>query len=106
MPGDILDAIDGALRDWSVSEDAMRWNPDAGEVEAASTSSADFSLAMLPPLEPFGELSLYQPMPALLASIQPGMVITVDGELWHVAGRRETPDGTTLSLEPFTAPSP
>lgn len=28
MTGDILDSIDGALRDWTVSRDAMRWTPE------------------------------------------------------------------------------
>jgi hypothetical protein len=32
MPGDILDAIDGALEDWSTSEDAMRWKPELRRV--------------------------------------------------------------------------
>jgi hypothetical protein len=101
MHGEILDTIDGALTDWSVSRDAMRWNHEAGEVEARSTSSADFSLAMLPPLEPFGELSLRQPLPAPLAVIQPGMVISVDGELWRVTDRYEGVNGSaTFDLEP------
>ena len=66
MPGDILDLINNALHVWFTSEDAMRWNPEAAAVEAESTSSADFSLAMLPSFETFGELSLYQPLPPLL----------------------------------------
>ena len=28
MSGDILDQIDGAIDDWSVSQDAMRWTPE------------------------------------------------------------------------------
>jgi hypothetical protein len=28
MTRDILDAIDGAVHDWEVSSDAMRWSPD------------------------------------------------------------------------------
>ncbi len=31
---DILDAIDHAIRDWNMSPDAMRWTPDAEEIEA------------------------------------------------------------------------
>jgi hypothetical protein len=35
MPGDILDLIDNALEDWSASDDAMRWRPEAPTTEIA-----------------------------------------------------------------------
>lgn len=31
MTGDILEAIDNAIDDWSVSHDAMRWTPETPE---------------------------------------------------------------------------
>ena len=102
MPGDILDLIDNVLSDPFTSGDAMRWNPEAATTEAGCRNSADFSLAMLPPLEPYGELSLYQPVPPFLAEVQPGMVIAVDGEPWRVTDRREGPNGSaTFELEPY-----
>jgi hypothetical protein len=38
MPGDILDVIDGALRDHAVSADAMRWSPDPETLGEDDTS--------------------------------------------------------------------
>ena len=36
VPGDILEAIDGALADYAVSYDAMRWCPDGKEPPCVS----------------------------------------------------------------------
>jgi hypothetical protein len=36
----VLDAIDGALEDWSVSGDAMRWTPEPQEVQPIWTLPA------------------------------------------------------------------
>lgn len=46
MSRDIIEAIDGALEDWAVSEDAMRWTPDPPEVEP-STSVSVSSIPLL-----------------------------------------------------------
>jgi hypothetical protein len=108
VSGDILDSIDGALSDWSVSKDAMRWNPDAPAIEAQSRNSADFSLAMLPPLLPYGHLDIWghSATPAI-AQIEEGMIIQVDGsvslggQLWRVTSRTQDEDGTyRFDLEP------
>lgn len=37
--GDVLAAIDGAISDWEVSPDAMRWTPDPAEPAALPFSS-------------------------------------------------------------------
>lgn len=46
MPGDILDVIDGALRDNTVSGDAMRWRPEP-EAPEAREDHADDGAAVL-----------------------------------------------------------
>jgi hypothetical protein len=106
VDGDILDTIDGALSDYFVSKDAMRWNPEAGETEAQCSNSADFSLAMLPPWEPFGDLSIYgAAMTPDIASIREGHVIDVDRNLWRVTRVTEGPDGLTFDLEAYAVPA-
>jgi len=101
VSGDILDTIDGALNDYFVSKDAMRWNPEAGETEARCSNSADFSLAMLPPWPAYGELSIYgAAMNPAITSIRRGDIVSIGGEVWRVAGVRETELGHfTYSLE-------
>jgi hypothetical protein len=106
VSGDILDAIDGALSDWSVSKEAMRWNPEAGEVEGRCQNSADFSLAMLPSWQPTGHLALSYETAPFIASIQEGDVISVDGEPWRVTGVHDLRDCRTFDLEAYALPEP
>lgn len=75
MTGSVLDTIDGALRDWETSPDAMRWNPVlsgdrasteqgliidiSGIVQAmeiASAAVAAFAATMAEALKPFAWL--------------------------------------------------
>lgn len=118
MSGDILDVIDGALSDWAVSKDAMRWNPGAGETEARCRNSGGFSLAMLPPAEPvawaevaewsrrgFSSFRDLDPAP-VVAQIEEGHIIEIDGCPWRVTSRERTSQGTwRFSLEPARQPS-
>lgn len=107
----ILGVIDGALSDWSVSKDAMRWSPGAGEAEARSANSADFSYAMLPPGPVFAQLDTWAPvMTPAWAHLREGDIVTVDGLMdpgpWRIASREDRPDGTcTIELEE-AGPSP
>lgn len=46
-PDSVLDTIDGALCDWSVSADAMRWSPDpeaAAKMRRSPAPQFDFGL--------------------------------------------------------------
>lgn len=45
----ILDSIDGALRDWETSDDAMRWSPRLAEVKGRAVEAA-------PPVTPASAL--------------------------------------------------
>lgn len=106
MPGDILDLIDNALEDWSASDDAMRWNPEAAATAAGCRNSAEFSLAMLPPVQVTGSFDVY---PAAvtppIAGIREGYVLLIDGRLMRVTRRVENPDGGySFELEAFEAP--
>ena len=107
VSGDILDTIDGALKDYSVSREAMRWNPGAGDVEAQCRNSADFSLAMLPPLVPRGHLRIepHAVTPAM-AWVREGHTIAYGDEMLRVTRRVDDEDGgLTFDVVPLTAVS-
>jgi hypothetical protein len=46
VSGDILDVIDGTLRDYAVSGDAMRWSPDPEAREADTDGGASLLLSV------------------------------------------------------------
>lgn len=90
----VLDAIDGALDDWSVSGDAMRWSPDPEpERQPAPT--------LPPPLPPGSE-------PARAPQWMLGMRVIEDaavppGEVWVTA---DAPNTDILRLSWAALPTP
>jgi hypothetical protein len=92
MPGDILDLIDNVLADPFTSPDAMRCR-----------NSAEFSLAMLPPVPVTGTFDVYPvAVTPAIAGIREGYVLDIDGRLMRVTGRTENPDGSvSFGLEAY-----
>lgn len=107
----VLDAIDGALGDWRVSQDAMRWHPDAGEAEARSRHSADFSVAMLLPGPPAsGRVEAFRSTSSVLRdlceTVTVGQIIVMNGCRWRVSDKRVNHDSYVLELDPPPAAAP
>lgn len=100
---DILDLIDNVLSDPFTSGDAMRWSPEAAATEAGCRNSADFSLAMLPPILITGSFDVYPvAVTPAIAGIREGYILSIDGRIMRVAGRTEHPDGRyTFDLEAY-----
>lgn len=108
----IIDLIGNTLRDYAVSADAMRWNPEAAATEARSRNSADFSLAMLamlPEQPPVLSVSPASP-PLSFRQLRVGDVISLNEAtagnwnvtgMWRVTRHYQNDDGTwTTDLEP------
>ena len=103
MSGDILDLIDNVLADPFTSGDAMRWNPEAAATEAGCCNSADFSLAMLPPVPVTGCFDVYPvAVTPAIACIQEGHILSIDGRVMRVTRRTENLDGSySFELEAY-----
>lgn len=67
--GDILDAIDGALRDHAVSGDAMRWCPDPEAREEDDGPGDDGGASVLLTVDVSGFVEAIQRMSEAIASL-------------------------------------
>lgn len=80
MTGDILDTIDNALRDWSTSEDAMRWTPDAEAVASEAAGAAQ--TLPLPPR------CIYDTSPRMITETT--LELFRYRQMWHMPEQGET----------------
>jgi hypothetical protein len=104
VASEILDTIDGALRDYGTSKDAMRWAPPPAPVQEECTpllNAAPFAYGA----SAGATLEMLGAWAAAIAAIEEGHIVTVrhgDNEgTYRVTGRHVLLDGkVTFDLEP------